>query len=53
MSSKGRYPFLASWRYGGVGAVALPLESMVYKHDSEASEDEDMNLQKIRVYKKM
>ena len=37
----------------GFGAVALPLESMVYKPDSEANEDEDMNLQKITVYKKM
>ena len=33
--------------------MALPLGSMIYKHDSEANEDEDMNLQKIQVYKKM
>ena len=33
--------------------MALPLGSMIYKHDSEANEDEDMNLQKIPVYKKM
>ena len=33
--------------------MALPLESMIYKHDSEANEDEDMNLQKVPVYKKM
>ena len=26
---------------------------MIYKHDSEANEDEDMNLQRIPVYKKM
>ena len=52
-SSKGRYPFLASWRYGGVAAVALPLESMIYKHNSEANKDEDMNLQKVPVDMKM
>ena len=51
--TEGRYPFCASWRYGGVGAEALPLGSMRYKHDSEDNEDEDMNLQKIAVYKKM
>ena len=44
---------LASWRYGGVGARALPLGSMISKHNSEANEDKDMNLQKIPVYKKM
>ena len=33
--------------------MALPLGSMINKHDSEANEDEDMNLQKIAVYKKM
>ena len=33
--------------------MALPLESRIYKHDTEANEDEDMNLQKIPVYKKM
>ena len=49
----GRYPFCASRRYGGVGAGALPLGSMRYKHDSENNEDEDTNLQKIPVYKKM
>ena len=52
-SSKSRYPFLACWRYGGVGAVALPLEYMIYKHNSEANEDEDMNLQVIPVCKNM
>ena len=52
-SSEGRNPFLVSRRYGGVGAGALPLVSMISKHDSEANEDEDMNLQKIPVYKKM
>ena len=51
--TEGRYPFCASWRYGGVGAGALPLGSMRYKHDSEDNEDEDTNLQKIPVYKKM
>ena len=51
--TQGRYPFCASWQYGGVGAEALPLGSMRYKHDSEDNEDEDMNLQKIPVYKKM
>ena len=51
--TEGRYPFCASWRYGGVGAGALPLGSMRYKHDSEDNEDEDTNLQKILVYKKM
>ena len=52
-SSEGRYPFLASRRYGGVGAAALPSRTMVYKHDSEGNEDEDRNLQEIPVYKKM
>ena len=33
--------------------MALPLGSMVYKHDREANEDEDMKLQNIPVYKKM
>ena len=33
--------------------MTLPLVSMIYKHDSEANEDENMNLQKIPVYKKM
>ena len=33
--------------------MALPLESMICKHDEEADEDENMNLQKISVYKKM
>ena len=51
--TEGRYPFCASRRYGGVGAGALPLGSMRYKHDSEDNEDEDTNLQKIPVYKKM
>ena len=50
--TEGRYPFCASRRYGGVGAGALPLGSMRYKHDSEDNEDEDTNLQKIPVYKK-
>ena len=49
----GRYPFCASWRYGWVGAGALPLGSMRYKHDSEDNDNEDTNLQKIPVYKKM
>ena len=35
------------------GAVGLPLESMINKHDSKANEDEEMNLQKIQVYKEM
>ena len=43
----------ASRRYGGVGAEALPLGSMRYKHDSEDNEDEDIILQKIPVYKKV
>ena len=51
--TEGRYPFCASWRYGGVRAGALHLGSMRYKHDSEDNEDEDTNLQKIPVYKKM
>ena len=51
--TEGRYPFCASWRYGEIGAGALPLGSMRYKHDSEDNEDEDTNLQKIPVYKKM
>ena len=51
--TEGRYPFCASGRYGGIGAGALPLGSMCYKHDSEDNEDEDTNLQKIPVYKKM
>ena len=51
--TEGRYPFCASRRYGGVGAGALPLGSMRYKHDGEDNEDEDTNLQKIPVYKKM
>ena len=33
--------------------MALPSGSMIYKHDSKANEDEDMNFQKILVYKKM
>ena len=33
--------------------MTLPLGSMIYEHDSEANEDEDMNLQKIPIYKKM
>ena len=33
--TEGRYPFCASWRYGGVGAGALPLGFMRYKHDGE------------------
>ena len=33
--------------------MALPLGSMIYKHDNEANEDEEMNLKKILVYKKM
>ena len=51
--TESRYPFCASRRYGGVGAGALPLGSMRYKHDSEDNEDEDTNLQKVPVYKKM
>ena len=51
--TEGRYPFCASRRYAGVGAEALPLGSMRYKHDSEDNEDEDTNLQKIPHYKKM
>ena len=51
--TEGRYPFCASWRYRGVGAGVLPLGSMRYKHDSGDNEDEDTNLQKIPVYKKM
>ena len=51
--TEGRYPFCASQWYGGVGAEALPLGSMRYRHDSEDNEDEDMNWQKIPVYKKM
>ena len=51
--TEGRYPLCASWRYGGVGAGALPSGSMRYKHDTEDNEDEDTNLQKIPVYKKM
>ena len=31
--------------------MALPLESMIYKHDSQANEDENMNLQKNPVKK--
>ena len=50
---EGRYPFFASRRYGGVGAVALPLGSMICKQGSEDNEDEDTNLQKNPVYKKM
>ena len=30
-----------------------PLGSMIYKNDSEANEDDDMNLQQVPVYKKM
>ena len=52
-SSEGRYPFVASCWYGGVRAGALPLGSMISKHNSKANEDKDMNLQKIAVYKKM
>ena len=33
--------------------MALPLGSRIYQHDSEANEDEDMNLHKIPFYKKM
>ena len=33
--------------------MALSLGSMRYKHDTEDNEDEDMNLQKIPVYKKI
>ena len=33
--------------------MALPLGSMRYKHDGEDNENEDTNLQKIPVYKKM
>ena len=33
--------------------MALPLKTMIYKHHSEANEDEDMNLQKIPVYTKI
>ena len=33
--------------------MALPLGSMIYKQDSEANEDEDMNVQQIPVYMKM
>ena len=33
--------------------MASPLGSMICKHDSEANEDEDMNLQKNPVYMKM
>ena len=51
--TEGKYPFCASWRYGGVGAGALPLGSMSLKQDSEDNEDEVTNLQKIPVYKKM
>ena len=51
--TEGRYPFCASRQYRGVGAGALPLGSLRYKHDSEDNEDEDTNLQKIPVYKKM
>ena len=51
--TEGRYPFCASWRYGGVGAGALPLGSMRHKHDGDDNEDEDTNLQKVPVYKKM
>ena len=51
--TEGRYPLCASWQYGGVAAGALPLGSMRYKHDGEDNEDEDTNLQKIPVYKKM
>ena len=29
--------------------MALPLVSMIYKHDSEANENDNMNLQKIPV----
>ena len=52
-SSEGRYPFLASGRYGGVDAVAWLLQSMVYKPNSEANDDEVMNLQKNPVSEKM
>ena len=53
MGMEGRYPFFASRWYGGVGAVALPSGSMICKHGSEGNVDEDTNLQKIPVYKKM
>ena len=33
--------------------MALPLGSMIYKHNSEANEDDNMHLRKIPVYKKM
>ena len=33
--------------------MALPLGSMIYKHESQTNEDDDMNLQQIPVYKKM
>ena len=33
--------------------MALPLGSMIYKHDTHTNEDEDMNLQRIPLYKKM
>ena len=33
--------------------MALPLGSMMYKHESEANKDEGMYLQKVGVYKKM
>ena len=48
-----RNPLLASWRYGGVGVGALPLGSMISKHDSKANEDKDMNLQKNPLYNEM
>ena len=50
-SSEGGNPFLRYRLYGGVGAGALPLGSMVSKHDSAARKDEDVNLQQISVYK--
>ena len=48
---EGRYPSPVSQWYGGVRAAALPLVSMISRHDSKVNEDEDMNLQKILVYK--
>ena len=51
--TEGRYPFCASWQYGGIGAGALPLGSMRCKHNSEDNEEEDTNLIKILVYEKM
>ena len=49
----GQVSLLCVLAYGGVGAEALLLGSMKYKCNSEDNEDEDMNLQKTQVYKKM